>query len=144
MSERFYLYYATKPGKQAVQIKSPAVANNVSYPEYLHNPDKKRMSFVTSTESDRGSFVRDFQLANPNYRIINTSTTPSKSQAKKTVTPAVKNEIAKQSTGEGGKLAKQTEKESGNAIYYLVGAIGVGVIGIAIYSSMKGKKKKRK
>jgi len=142
MSERFYLYYATKPGKQAVQIKSPAVANNVSYPDYLHNPDKKRMSFVTSSESDRGSFVRDFQLANPNYRVINTSSGPSKSQTKKTVTPA---EIAKQSTGEGGKLAKQKdENESGNAIYYLVGAIGVGVIGIAIYSSMKGKKKKRK
>lgn len=144
MSARFYIYYALKQGKKG-SIKSPSTADNVSYSGYMHNPDKKRMSFLSNSQADKGSFVRDFQVVNPDFQIISTSSSTASATKQNPQTTVAKKETPAASTGEGRIAKKQEPKEeSGNGVYYLVGLVGAGVIGFAIYSSFKGKKKKRK
>lgn len=129
--DRFFIYYSGS-GK----FKNLKSVRNVNYDGYLHNSEKKRVSFLFSTEAEKANFINDFQTGNPNLKIVRTHIQTS---SQSTNQPARKQEdsrtpeVKRSETPEARK-----EEDSGNGNILLILAIGAGAF------LFLGKKKKRK
>ncbi|MBE7412235.1 MAG: hypothetical protein L6Q54_15340 [Leptospiraceae bacterium] len=139
MKDRFFIYYSGTD-----KLISPKTVNSINYDGYLHNSEKKRLSFLFSNDVEKGNFTRDFQLGNKNLKIVRTEIQKN-STSSSTVTPTVDpqpqtNSLITINTTPKTTTTPTQKQETGSNSIFLIG----GLAGLAfLFLNKKGKKRRR-